>query len=59
MKDLKNPLSTLSTRIDLVLRHGQFDVQKIKVVGNHQEDRTASGLWPSDDAGVVSKIVIR
>ncbi|MGW5364515.1 endonuclease/exonuclease/phosphatase family protein [Actinopolymorpha pittospori] len=54
--DLRNPVSTLSVRIDLVLFRGPFDVKDIHLVGNRQGDRTPSGLWPSDHAGVVATL---
>lgn len=53
---LLNPNSNLSRRIDLVLFHGNFKVQDIELVGNTQDDRTTSGLWPSDHAGIVAKL---
>jgi endonuclease/exonuclease/phosphatase family metal-dependent hydrolase len=54
--DLLNPTSALSRRIDLTLFKGSFKVQSIEVVGNSIADRTQSGLWPSDHAGVVTKL---
>jgi len=36
--------------------NGAFDIKKIKVVGNQQNDRTLSGLWPSDHAGVIADL---
>lgn len=53
---LLNQNSNLSKRIDLVLFHGNFKVQDIALVGNNQDNRTPSGLWPSDHAGVVAKL---
>ena len=58
--DLGNSDSHLSLRIDLVLyRAGadwDFDVENIEVVGDKQADKTLSGLWPSDHAGVVATL---
>lgn len=54
--DLLNQISSLDERIDLILFKGNFDIKNIKVIGNQQNDRTISGLWPSDHAGVVTKI---
>ncbi|WP_436659920.1 endonuclease/exonuclease/phosphatase family protein [Micromonospora sp. URMC 103] len=54
--DLRNPVSTLSLRIDLVLFRGDFGVTDIHLVGNEPTDRTPSGLWPSDHAGVVATL---
>lgn len=55
-RDLLNPISTLSERIDLILYRDGFNVKKIKRVGNQQRDRTPCGLWPSDHAGVVTAL---
>jgi endonuclease/exonuclease/phosphatase family metal-dependent hydrolase len=56
--DLLNPVSLLSQRIDLVLFRGAFQVAGIAVVGDEENDRTPSGLWPSDHAGVVAALRI-
>jgi endonuclease/exonuclease/phosphatase family metal-dependent hydrolase len=55
-EDLLNQNSSLDERSDLVLFRGDFKVKDIKVVGNSQNDRTISGLWPSDHAGVVTTL---
>src|SRR5262249_23778667 len=52
--NLLNPTSQLSQRIDLVLFRGGFGVDDISLIGNQPADRTASGLWPSDHAGVAA-----
>jgi endonuclease/exonuclease/phosphatase family metal-dependent hydrolase len=52
--DLLNPTSLLSTRVDLILYRGDISVRDIKLVGHLPSDRTPSGLWPSDHAGVVA-----
>ena len=54
--DLLNPKPTLSERIDIIFTRGPFDVLDADVVGDRQRDRTPSGLWPSDHAGVTSTI---
>jgi len=54
--NLLNPESTLSGRIDLVLFRGPFLASDVRVVGDQQVDRTPSGLWPSDHAGVVATL---
>jgi endonuclease/exonuclease/phosphatase family metal-dependent hydrolase len=56
--DLLNPVSTLDTRIDLLLTRGSVSVQDIKLVGDRASDRTASGLWPSDHAGLAATLRI-
>jgi endonuclease/exonuclease/phosphatase family metal-dependent hydrolase len=54
--DLHNPDPTLTKRIDLVLARGGFETLSADVVGEEPADRTASGLWPSDHAGVVATL---
>jgi hypothetical protein len=51
--DLRNPWPVLDERIDLVFSREAPTNVKANVVGNNPEDRTPSGLWPSDHAGVV------
>ena len=51
-ENLLNPASLLNHRIDLILVRGPFDVADISLIGNQPADRTRSGLWPSDHAGV-------
>jgi len=50
--NVANSTSTLSERIDLVFAKGKFRVLAADLVGEAAQDRTASGLWPSDHAGV-------
>jgi endonuclease/exonuclease/phosphatase family metal-dependent hydrolase len=57
--DLRNPTPTLDMRIDLILTRGPFDVRHARVVGDELRDRTRSGLWPSDHAGVVAELNLR
>ncbi|MBT2449756.1 endonuclease/exonuclease/phosphatase family protein [Streptomyces sp. ISL-43] len=52
--DLRNAASTLAQRIDYVLFRGKVSALTTGRVGHVQADRTPSGLWPSDHAGVVS-----
>jgi endonuclease/exonuclease/phosphatase family metal-dependent hydrolase len=54
--DLHNPNPTLTKRIDLVLTRGGFTTLSTDVVGEELADRTPSGLWPSDHAGVVATL---
>jgi endonuclease/exonuclease/phosphatase family metal-dependent hydrolase len=51
--DLLNPASILDRRSDYVLSRTGFTVLAADIVGDDSEDRTTSGLWPSDHAGVV------
>ncbi|MFD7625034.1 endonuclease/exonuclease/phosphatase family protein [Streptomyces sp. NPDC059851] len=52
--DLRNPTSELSQRIDYVLYRGKIKALASHRVGEARADRTPSGLWPSDHAGVSS-----
>ncbi|EHP41621.1 hypothetical protein OR16_19006 [Cupriavidus basilensis OR16] len=54
---VNNPLSQLSQRTDLILILGNIEVQTIALFGANQASRTASGLWPSDHAGVAAQLV--
>ena len=56
--DLRNEASLLSERIDLVLYRGAVRVLEAEVVGDAPSDKTPSGLWPSDHAGVVATLQI-
>ncbi|HEY8340366.1 MAG TPA: endonuclease/exonuclease/phosphatase family protein [Egibacteraceae bacterium] len=56
--DLRNPVSVLDTRIDLVLVRGPLRVRRAGLLGEDPADRTASGLWPSDHAGVAAEITV-
>ena len=56
---VNNESSIMFERIDYVLGNfGDLEVDKIKVdvVGDEPGDKTPSGLWPSDHAGVAAKI---
>jgi endonuclease/exonuclease/phosphatase family metal-dependent hydrolase len=54
--DLHDPNPTLRERVDLVLTRGGFETVSAAVVGDQLADRTPSGLWPSDHAGVVTTL---
>jgi hypothetical protein len=54
--DLLNNDSSLTERTDLMMLRGDFKVKNIGLVGNSQNDRTISGLWPSDHAGIVATL---
>lgn len=51
--NLRNDPSSLVMRVDYVLTRGAISATTMHRVGAYPEDRTASGLWPSDHAGVV------
>ncbi len=54
--DLQNDQSHLSSRIDLIFVEGSITIRSAKRIGESVADQTASGLWPSDHAGVVAKL---
>ena len=51
-EDLRNLPGSLTERIDLVLLRGELGTSNVQLVGDDPADRTPSGLWPSDHAGV-------
>lgn len=55
-ENLRNPRSELDQRIDYVLLRGAIRPRDIFLVGEARRDRTASGMWPSDHAGVVAAL---
>jgi endonuclease/exonuclease/phosphatase family metal-dependent hydrolase len=58
--DLLNATSTLDQRVDFVFwRAPAISVSRVDVIGDAQADRTTTGLWLSDHAGVVSTLTIR
>src|SRR5215210_5048682 len=54
--DLLNTTVNLTQRLDLVLFRGGPCTLDADVVGDELSDRTFSGLWPSDHAGVVATL---
>jgi endonuclease/exonuclease/phosphatase family metal-dependent hydrolase len=53
--DLTNPVSNLDSRIDFVFTRGLDGARvKARTVGDTEEEKTPSGLWPSDHAGLVA-----
>lgn len=55
---LANEASLLDVRVDLVLVRGGPGVASAARVGGEPADRTVSGLWPSDHAGVVAALTL-
>jgi hypothetical protein len=53
---LDNPVSSLFQRIDLILVRGGWGVKAAQLVGADPADKTTDGLWPSDHAGVVTRL---
>jgi endonuclease/exonuclease/phosphatase family metal-dependent hydrolase len=50
--DAASPGLQLNQRIDLIFYRGSFALEGALLVGNHKQDQTPSGLWPSDHRGV-------
>ncbi|MGH8571986.1 MAG: endonuclease/exonuclease/phosphatase family protein, partial [Gammaproteobacteria bacterium] len=46
-------------RIDLILAKPKLRAIRGQVVGDELDDRAANGLWPSDHAGVVTRLRLR
>lgn len=55
-EDLLNTTVDLTQRLDLVLFRNNLCTLDADVVGDEPIDRTPSGLWPSDHAGVVATL---
>jgi len=56
-ENLLNPESILYERVDVIFA-SEFPINQVKAntVGNDAEDKTTSGLWPSDHAGVTAHV---
>jgi len=54
--DLSNKKSMLYERIDVIFSLNPPARVKANVLNNNQEDKTPSGLWPSDHATVVGRL---
>jgi endonuclease/exonuclease/phosphatase family metal-dependent hydrolase len=54
--DLLNNFSELSARIDYIFFKNGWKPIEVDLVGEEQSDRTATGLWPSDHAGVTARL---
>ena len=54
--DLSNPISLFTERLDIIFYDGPFVPTWAYLVGDQPADRTDSGLWPSDHAGVVARL---
>jgi endonuclease/exonuclease/phosphatase family metal-dependent hydrolase len=55
---LLNPKPTLDQRTDLILLRTGFSVGDVNRIGDKQSNRTPSGLWPSDHAGVEASLIM-
>jgi hypothetical protein len=56
--DLRNDEVDLRSRIDLILVRDGVRVREMERVGIDPAMRTPDGLWPSDHAGVVGRVMI-
>ena len=56
---LSDPNAKLDHTVDHVLTKPGLKTVRATVVGNDPKERTASGLWPSDHGGVVSRLRLR
>ena len=55
--DLLNPVANFYERIDFVFyRNFEPRIPVVVILGDEQFNRTESGLWPSDHAGVAALI---
>jgi endonuclease/exonuclease/phosphatase family metal-dependent hydrolase len=54
--DLRNPVTSLNRRLDLVLTRGNITPVSAKLAAGDPSARTHTGLWPSDHAGLVAKL---
>ena len=66
LSDLLNRRSVLDKRVDLILFSDDFGLGRGNrrairswLVGNRFWDKTPSGLWPSDHAGVITSLRVR
>lgn len=55
--DLLNAESLLHKRVDVIFTNAATTAVHANVIGADPEDRTSSGLWPSDHAGVVARLL--
>jgi endonuclease/exonuclease/phosphatase family metal-dependent hydrolase len=54
--DLLNEVSKLNNRIDFILFKNGWKPHHANLVGDKLQDRTPTGLWPSDHAGVFGEL---
>jgi len=53
---VNNPISTADQRIDFIFTHGGISATSVDLIGDQASDKTSSGLWPSDHAGLVASL---
>jgi len=54
--DLRNPVSELDRRLDLILTRGPITPVSARLVLVEPAARTPSGVWPTDHAGVLANL---
>ncbi|PGS48777.1 endonuclease [Bacillus sp. AFS041924] len=57
--DLLNAVSSLILRIDYILFKNGWKIIDAELVGEEQNDRSRTGLWPSDHAGVFASLKLK
>jgi endonuclease/exonuclease/phosphatase family metal-dependent hydrolase len=55
-ENLLNPVPTFTTRLDYVMTRPSVPVIRTRLIGIDPDNRTPTGLWPSDHAGVVATL---
>jgi endonuclease/exonuclease/phosphatase family metal-dependent hydrolase len=58
-ENLLNRRSALDERVDLIFSSDLPRKLKVDVVGDKNSDKTPSGLWPSDHAGVAAELTFQ
>lgn len=58
-ENLRNAESAFDQRIDFVLIRGAISAQDATRIGANQSDKTPSGLWPSDHAGITATLRLK
>jgi endonuclease/exonuclease/phosphatase family metal-dependent hydrolase len=56
---ISNSMPTLFQRVDLFFVRGDLEAGGISRVGADPGDRTLSGLWPSDHAGLAATVLLK
>ncbi len=57
--DLMNEVSLLDQRVDVVFADATLARARTQLVGDRPRSRTRSGLWPSDHAALVARLLFR
>jgi endonuclease/exonuclease/phosphatase family metal-dependent hydrolase len=55
-EDIRDATPAFTSRIDHVLGKGDITELNSVLIGDEQENRSGTGLWPSDHAGVVARL---